>query len=135
MGAMPVMVFTLFARPLPANSLLPAASCMSTHESAEKLNRRRARPVPAVGSVSAAAAGAREAAAAGGRVGVGSAEVKDGAGEGSAEPPADGTESLPVSDPAGRVLSATGSSFTGTAACRCHGFHQNSPIRRSTAAA
>src|SRR5271163_1503412 len=52
MGAIPAMVFMLFARPLPANTRRPAASCTSTHESAEKLRRRRARPTPAVASAS-----------------------------------------------------------------------------------
>ncbi len=40
MGAIPAMVFTLLARPLPANTRRPAASCTSTHESAEKLKRK-----------------------------------------------------------------------------------------------
>src|SRR5271163_3152417 len=48
MGPRPSMLFTLLARPLPANTWWPAASCTSTHESAEKLRRRCARPVPAV---------------------------------------------------------------------------------------
>src|ERR1700738_4227449 len=66
MGAIPAMVFTLLARPLPANTRRPAASCTSTHESAEKLNRRRARPTPAVALCSVAPAGAVGFAAAGG---------------------------------------------------------------------
>src|ERR1700733_1286691 len=55
MGAIPATVFTLLARPLPAKTRLPAASWMSTHESAEKLMRRCARPIPAVASASAPA--------------------------------------------------------------------------------
>src|ERR1700676_4053186 len=50
MGATPAMVFTLLARPLPANTRRPAASWTSTHESAEKLKRRRAPPSPAIAS-------------------------------------------------------------------------------------
>ena len=62
MGAMPAMVLTLLARPLPANARRPAASCTSTQESAEKLKRRRARPVPAVEVASAAGEAAAAAA-------------------------------------------------------------------------
>src|SRR5882672_8794692 len=50
MGATPAMVFTLLALPLPANTRRPAASCTSTQESAEKLKRSRARPIPAMAS-------------------------------------------------------------------------------------
>src|ERR1700682_5810658 len=78
MGAVPAIVFTLLARPLPANTRRPAASCTSTHESAEKLNRRRARPTPAVALCSVAPAGAAgfAADAADGAVG---ADANDGA--------------------------------------------------------
>src|SRR5579863_9622338 len=58
MGAIPATVFTLLARPLPAKTRLPAASWISTHESAEKLMRRCARPIPAGASASAPAAAA-----------------------------------------------------------------------------
>src|SRR5450759_2708894 len=54
-GAVPAIALTLFARPLPANRRRPAESCTSTHESAEKLRRRRAGPVPGTESVSCAA--------------------------------------------------------------------------------
>src|ERR1700682_1029276 len=50
------MVLTLLAWPRPANRRRPDASCTSTHESAEKLNRRRACPRPGTGSVPPAAA-------------------------------------------------------------------------------
>src|ERR1700678_2222133 len=49
-GATPATVFTLLARPWPANTRRPSASRTVTQESAEKLKRSRARPAPAVAS-------------------------------------------------------------------------------------
>src|ERR1700678_2605111 len=49
-GATPATVFTLLARPWPANTRRPSASRTSTQESEEKLNRSRARPAPAAAS-------------------------------------------------------------------------------------
>ena len=69
MGAMPAMVFTLLARPLPAKARRPAASCTSTQESAEKLNRRLARPAPAVAASDSCCAGFDAAAACGNAAG------------------------------------------------------------------
>ncbi len=51
MGAAPAMVLTLLAWPRPANRRRPVASCTLTNESAEKLNRKRARPSPETVSV------------------------------------------------------------------------------------
>src|SRR6267142_4052107 len=56
MGAAPAMVLTLLAWPRPANRRCPDASCTSTHESAEKLNRNRACPAPGTGSAPPAGA-------------------------------------------------------------------------------
>src|SRR5258708_36094943 len=50
------MVFTLLASPLPAKVRFPEASWISTHESAEKLKRNRARPAPGKGGAGASAA-------------------------------------------------------------------------------
>src|SRR5450759_4669203 len=59
-GAMPAIVLTLLARPLPANKRWPAESCTSTHELAEKLRRRRAAPADSgkAAGLAAVAAGA-----------------------------------------------------------------------------
>ena len=47
--------FHAVGKPVAGESALPGASCTSTHESAEKLKRRRARPAP--GTVASTAAG------------------------------------------------------------------------------
>src|ERR1700678_2337348 len=67
MGASPAMILTLLAWPKPANTRWPDLSRTSTHASAEKLKRRRARPEP---TVSVSAAGVRSTA------GIGAAESR-----------------------------------------------------------
>src|SRR6202049_190358 len=127
MGAIPATVLTLLARPLPANARRPAASCTSTHESAEKLKRRRAWPTPA-----AFCSGAGFAAAAAGVVDDG-ADVGDGrdAGAEAASAPAE-FAALSASDALGGA--AGGWLCTAAVPRWCQGFHQSTPRTSSTAA-
>src|ERR1700686_5304938 len=132
MGAIPATVLTLLARPLPANARRPAASCTSTHESAEKLKRRRAWPTPAA-FCSGAPAGAGFAAAAAGGVDGNDADVGDGrdAGAEAASAPAE-FAALSASDALGV---AAGGWLCNAAVPRwCQGFHQSTPRISSTAA-
>src|SRR4029077_20279975 len=119
MGAIPAMVFMLLARPLPANTRRPAASCTSTHESAEKLRRRRALPTPAVASASAGVA------CAGGAPETGTAAAGGGANaaglmEGGAAAAAFESFAAPADAALGFPATVTPA---GAAPCRCHGFH------------
>jgi len=145
MGAMPATVFTLLARPFPANARRPAASCTSTHESAEKLIRRRARPAPAVESVfddAVAATGIAAAAPDGDGGCVDAAGAGDGdAGGGDWDwdwdcgglivggAAAVATISAVESGTRGAAFGCTakGAAFTGVALRECHGLHQSTP--------
>src|SRR6202049_1898176 len=133
MGAIPATVLTLLARPLPANARRPAASCTSTHESAEKLKRRRAWPTPAA-FCSGASAGAGFAAAAAGGV-----DSNDGADAGDGRNAGAETASAPAEFAALSASYALGVAAGGwlcTAAVPrwCQGFHQSTPRTSSTAA-
>src|SRR3984893_16441110 len=112
MGAIPAMVLTLLARPLPANTRRPAASCTSTHESAEKLKRRRARPTPAVASGSddgVARAVRAEAAPPGGVDG-----ADDGSGDGAA-----GSDIVGEASAEGTTATADSAALSADAALGC----------------
>src|SRR5258708_17423893 len=145
MGATPAMVFTLLARPLPANTRRPAASCTSTHESAEKLKRRRARPIPAMASGFAGDDVAREsgvaAAPLGGAAAVkGSDDADEGAGAGEprgggAEPATAAAESVAPSVDGALGFAARVSLAAGTPPRGCHGFHQSTAAASNTTAA
>jgi hypothetical protein len=130
------MIFTLFARPLPANARLPAASCTSTQESAENLKRRRARPVPALASDSVAVAAIGIAGPAPGGVTVGAGATADLGGadmlDGAADVPSVAAGSVAPPVDAALEFAATGGA--GTDPRWCHGFHQNT-TRTSSAAA